>query len=185
MTKLMIAVPVLMTISVFAQTSKQSKPKRDNRTSLDETIAFLKENIVRYGGYTIRTSFDSNDVSEVTVKFTAVKFADCNLELDSTRQNITDRRDAGTFVSEVKVQLQDLDPVISIPKNSDHFTVTAVALGEKNVIVSHTRGNLIGDRTEQRSSTEIPFDDQDRAGGVARALSHVIDLCKAKPKHRW
>ena len=144
----------------------------DGGPSLDNTAAWLKDNIVQYGGW------NRNVQGDITVlSFTAVNFTNCNFEID---EKIISLSATGEDTASVyKMKLQDLDPSVSVQKSPDpvgYFDTGVHTLGKKNVIVGQSVNT---NRIPGIFDTAIlPFRDEDIANRVARALSHAIKLCQ-------
>jgi hypothetical protein len=183
---LLLLVMSLGSMSAAQQAKSKPAPSKDNGPSLDETITWLKDKILKFGGfsYVYRDPAFPNSQQRV-LSYTDAKLDGCEWEMTA--------RDSGSgqFIEDTfSLKLQELNSkaiVVSgiggllssstiIRGDHEFFDVLVTTEGNKEVIVWHGTSN------GKTSKYELAFTDMEIADRVAKAVSHAITLCKANPE---
>lgn len=170
---------------------KAASPK-DNGPSLEETNAWLKDKILNVGGFhRVSRAPGYNSIQE-NFFYKGATLNECDWQVavhDELNGSLSDRT--------ILLKLQELEPVVVVvTRNTNEtrgwlqqqtfvsgdpmeFDVIVATEGNKQLITFHGIGNPSDGK---QSRLGLAFTDKDIADRVAKAVSHAITLCKAKPE---
>jgi hypothetical protein len=153
-------------------------------TSLEETINWLKVQIMLHSFYKIKPAIAPN---YLIYKVVSINFDGCTIIF---KDLITETSQTGkvltTHTSEIKVNMADLDYMrVYLDKSavldSGNYTVHAFTLGNRSIIqhLYEFRSRRMSKRDNRpRAQMSFVFTSEDVARRVVKALVHAIKLCR-------